>query len=283
MIGGTRSAPADNPFGAYRLLERRATLSIVACLVGLAGIAWVLTAKQAIEMGQMGALALVGTSLPITLSAPLFMAMWLTMMVAMMFPTVAPLVLAHRAITRQRAEGPVATAAFVVGYIVVWAVIGLIPLTLFLLFRGNARDVMGNGPITAATAVTFAAAGLYQFTPWKGTCLRACRNPLSFVMTHDFGRGARGAWLAGVSHGGYCLGCCWALMAVLVMVGLMNLAWMASLALVFLLEKHSSHGRLLSGIVGAALLVLGLAVVLDPAVLSAITGSPMAASTMAGR
>lgn len=283
MVAGTRSAAGDNPLASYRLLERRATLSIVACLILLAGISWIITARRAVEMGQGGGLALVGTSLPMSFSAPIFMVMWLTMMIAMMFPTVAPLVLAHRMVTRQRGEGPMSTAAFVLGYIAVWTAIGVVPLSMFLLFRGGVRDALGDGVITATAGVIIAAAGLYQFTPWKGTCLRACRNPLSFVMTHDFGRGARGAWLAGVSHGGYCLGCCWALMAVLVLVGLMNLAWMAGLALVFLLEKHSSHGGLLSGIVGAALIGLGLAVVVDPGVLSAITGSPMAASTMSGR
>ncbi len=114
-------------------------------------------------------------------------------------------------------------------------------------------------------------AGLYQFTPWKRVCLRACRTPLSFIMTHDFGSGAPGALKAGVSHGAYCLGCCWALMAVLVVVGLMNLAWMAALSAVFLLEKNWKHGVGLTRVAGTVVIVLGIGVVAQPALLSLLS------------
>jgi Predicted metal-binding integral membrane protein (DUF2182) len=99
-------------------------------------------------------------------------------------------------------------------------------------------------------------------------------------VAHDFRRGSRGAMLAGVSHGAYCLGCCWALMVVLVLVGLMNLAWMAALALIFLLEKNWSHGVFLTRVVGVALVVLGVAVALDPAVLHFISGAPVVSPSM---
>ena len=261
----------DTPRGAYSLLERRATMIVVGCLASLAALAWILSARQALDMNQMGSLALVGTSMPMSLSAPLFMSMWLTMMVAMMFPAVAPMVLAHRMVTRHRAESATSTVAFVIGYLAVWTVIGLVPLTLFLLFRAGAQGALGDTAVSIGAGVVVATAGFYQFTPWKSVCLRACRTPLSFVMTHDFRRGSRGAMLAGVSHGAYCLGCCWALMVVLVLVGLMNLAWMAALALIFLLEKNWSHGVFLTRVVGVALIVLGVAVVLDPALLHFIS------------
>src|SRR5689334_7957093 len=208
---------SDTPRSAMALLSRRATLSTTAILLVLSAAAWFLTWRQTAGM------------MLTDLSAPLFMAMWLSMMVAMMFPTVAPIVLAHRMVVQQRGEGWIPTAAFMVGYLVVWAAVGVVPLVALLVFAHVAA-----GPWTAwVGGGALILAGVYQFTPWKGTCLKACRSPLSFVIQHDFGQGWRSAVRAGISHGAYCLGCCWALMAVLVVVGLMNLTWMAAIALIF--------------------------------------------------
>ena len=107
----------DTPHGAYSLLERRATIIVVSCLVVLAGIAWLLAVQQAPGMTNMGSLAMVGAPMSMSLSAPLFMAMWVTMMVAMMFPAVAPMVLAHRMVTRHRGESPLSSGAFAAGYL----------------------------------------------------------------------------------------------------------------------------------------------------------------------
>jgi predicted metal-binding membrane protein len=113
-------------------------------------------------------------------------------------------------------------------------------------------------------------AGAYQFTRWKEKCQRGCRSPLSFLMTHDFGTGLYPAMRTGVTHGLYCLGCCWALMAVLFVVGLMNLAWMAVISVVFLAEKTWEHGVGLSKVVGVAVLVLGVVVLADHSALNSI-------------
>ena len=270
----------DTPHGAYSLLERRATILVVSCLVVLAGIAWLLAVQQAPEMANMGSLALVGAPMSISLSAPLFMAMWLTMMVAMMFPAVAPMILAHRMVTRHRGENPLSSSAFVAGYLSVWTIAGLVPLAIFLLFRAYAVASVGDTPVAIGAGAVVAVAGAYQFTRWKSTCLRACRTPLGFIMTYDFRRGGRGAVLAGLSHGAYCLGCCWALMMVLLVVGLMNLTWMAVLAVVFLAEKNWSHGVGLTRVVGVLLLVLGASIAFDPAVLHFISGVPVAHPSM---
>ena len=270
----------DTPHGAYSLLERRATIIVVSCLVGLAGIAWLLAVQQAPGMTNMGSLAMVGAPMSMSLSAPLFMAMWVTMMVAMMFPAVAPMVLAHRMVTRHRGESPVSSGAFAAGYLSVWTVAGLAPLAIFLLFRAYAVASLGDTPVAVGAGAVVAVAGAYQFTRWKSTCLRACRTPLGFIMTHDFRRGGRGAILAGLSHGAYCLGCCWALMTVLLVVGLMNLTWMAALAVVFLAEKNWSHGVGLTRVVGVLLLVLGASIAFDPAVLHFISGVPVAHPSM---
>ena len=147
------------------------------------------------------------------------------------------------------------------------------------LSRLAADSVSAVGPQATAWRATtsesgvLVIAGLYQYTRWKLACLSACRSPLSFLMTHDFGSGAGGAFRVGLSHGAYCLGCCWALMAVLFVVGLMNLAWMAGIAIVFLAEKNWRRGVGLTYIVGAAVALLGVAVIAHPALLTSISHS----------
>jgi predicted metal-binding membrane protein len=285
-LGATTSAAAliapidDTPRGAYSLLERRATIIAVGCLVALAGSAWLLTVQQAPAVGKMGSLSLVGAPMSMSMSVPLFMAMWLTTMVAMMSPSVAPMVLAHRMVTRHRGESALSSSAFVAGYLSLWTLAGLAPLAAFLLFRAYAVVALGETPVALGAGAVVALAGAYQFTSWKSTCLRACRTPLGFIMTHDFRRGGRGALLAGLSHGAYCLGCCWPLMGVLLVVGLMNLTWMAALALVFLAEKNWSHGVALTRVVGVLLMVLGATIAFDPALLHFIAGVPSAHPSM---
>jgi predicted metal-binding membrane protein len=276
------TGPNDTPRGAYSLLERRGTIIVASCLLAVAGIAWLLTVEQAPGMANMGSLALVGAPMPMSMSAPLFMATWLTMMVAMMFPAVAPMVLAHRMVTRHRGETVLSSSAFVAGYLSVWTIAGLVPLTVFLIFRAHAVGALGESVVAVGAGAVVALAGAYQFTRWKSTCLTACRTPLGFIMTHDFQRGGRGAFLAGLSHGAYCLGCCWALMAVLLVVGIMNLTWMAALAVVFLAEKNWSQGVALTRVVGGLLLVLGAAIMLDPALLHFVSGVLVAHPSMGG-
>jgi predicted metal-binding membrane protein len=111
-----------------------------------------------------------------------------------------------------------------------------------------------------ALAGVLALAGLYQLSPLKGACLRACRSPIGFVMHHNFDSGAVGGLLAGASHGAFCLGCCWALMAVLTVAGLMSLPWMAVLAVLILAEKNWRHGLGLSRVAGVGMVLSGILV-----------------------
>jgi predicted metal-binding membrane protein len=279
----TPGADQDTPGAVLGLLERRITLGTLFVLVALAIVAWILTAQQAVGMSDMvTGLAQVGSRMPNPMTAPVFMLMWLTMMVAMMFPTIAPMVLAHRLVVLHRGDGVWPSVAFVLGYIAVWTAIGFVPLAVFLGFR----DLPEDEPIVAwlprISGVVLLVAGLYQFTPWKRVCLRACRTPLSFMMTHNFGSGAPGAFRAGLSHGAYCLGCCWALMTVLVVVGLMNLVWMAVLALTFLVEKNWRYGVHFNRVVGTAIAVLGAAVLLNPDALGVVSGVPNSPMSMSG-
>jgi predicted metal-binding membrane protein len=242
------------------LLDRRATVTTTAILVALAAAAWFLTWRQ---MNGM---------MPADLTAALFMSMWLTMMVAMMFPTIAPMVLAHRMVVLKRGEGSLPTVVFVAGYIFIWFVVGLIPLFAVLGFQRAGPQVLGTRLVEIGAGGALVLAGLYQFTPLKSFCLMHCRTPMSFVLSHDFGGGPVAAFKAGASHGLYCLGCCWALMAVLVIVGLMNLGWMAVIAVVFLAEKNLPHGPAVSRAVGGAIVALGLAVATLPGLLAWLSG-----------
>jgi predicted metal-binding membrane protein len=249
-----------------RSVETRVTVAVVAVLVALAAVAWAITARQAYDMGSMvSGLANVGQRMPNDMAAPVFMGMWLAMMAAMMLPTVAPMVLAHHMVINARGEGWMPTAVFVAGYLAVWTAIGVVPMLAFLGFRGLMAPAPGW--LTPVGGIVLVGAGIYQFTPWKGACLKACRTPLSFIMTHDFGRGSLGAVRSGAAHGAYCVGCCWALMAVLVVVGLMNLVWMAGLALLFLLEKNWRYGVAASRVAGTAVALLGIAVLVQPQLL----------------
>jgi len=161
--------------------------------------------------------------------------------------------------------------AFVFGYLVIWTAVGLVPLAIIELL-GSSFAASINVWLPRVGGAIVVVAGLYQFSSLKNVCLKACRSPLGFVLTHDFGGGSPAAVRAGASHGIYCLGCCWAMMSVLAVVGLMNLAWMAVFAVLFFLEKTWRHGVLLSRISGAACVVLGVAVIVQPDILHFVRG-----------
>ncbi|MFI5623570.1 DUF2182 domain-containing protein [Nocardioides sp. NPDC051685] len=260
----------DTPRSAYQALEVRATLVTVGVLLTLAAVAWWSIVGQAADMADMASgLGAIGTAMmPFDMSAATFMAMWATMMVAMMFPTVAPIVLLHRMVSRRRGDSVVPTVAFGVGYLIVWTAAGVVPLAVLVAFRNVAHDTAWVAPLGGAVLVV---CGVYQFTRWKLACQRACRSPMSFLMTHDFGGGVVGALRTGATHGAYCLGCCWALMTVLFVVGLMNLVWMAAIAVVFLAEKNWRYGAALARVVGTLVIALGLGVLLQPALLASIS------------
>ena len=232
-------------------LPRRVSATIVAALLVCAAVAWLITIQQAGSMG-MGGLAM--------MTAGVFLVTWLVMMVAMMFPTIAPITLAFAGVTRRRGEGILPTVTFVVGYLIVWTAIGLVPLAVVEAFGQMWMPTPSWLPRLGGAVIVLA--GVYQFTPLKDACLRSCRSPLGFVLSHDFGGGPAAAVRAGAAHGLWCLGCCWALMAVLAVLGLMNLAWMAVIAAVFFIEKNVRFGDILPKLVGAACIVGGLALMI---------------------
>jgi predicted metal-binding membrane protein len=242
------------------IAAKRVNLVTGGILLALAAAAWYVT------IATLGPMAMMEVSVPI------YLATWLTMLVAMMFPAVAPVVAAFARVANARQDASLTVPAFVAGYLVIWIAAGLVPLTLYLLSRGMVAG-MSSSPAGAVVigAVLFGA-GIYQFTPWKGTCLRACRSALGVVMNHDFGTGIAGAFRAGAAHGAFCLGCCWALMAVLVLIGIMSLAWMAIMSIVFLGEKNWRYGVELTRVAGTLITLLGIAIIVDPQVLAVLPG-----------
>ena len=176
------------------------------------------------------------------MGAPAFVAAWTLMMVAMMLPSAAPLVLLYA--RRGRAE------LLAAGYLSTWAALG-IPIYALT----EAFDLM-MAPSGVAAAV-LVAAGVYQLTPLKDACLRQCRGPVDFLVA----RWGRSAFRIGVEHGAYCVGCCWALMAVLVVAAAMDLRWAAAIAAVVAAEKLLPRGRLLARLGGVALVVLRVLII----------------------
>jgi predicted metal-binding membrane protein len=193
--------------------------------------------------------------------------MWSVMMVAMMIPTAAPMILVFAAVHRQRAArggAVVPTGIFVLGYIVVWTAFSIAASLMQATLHGVAilsPAMAMRSPLLGGTLLV--AAGVFQWTPLKRACLATCRSPLSFVM-RGWREGGRGAFVMGLRHGLFCLGCCWALMSLLFVAGVMNLLWVAVIALAVLAEKVLPNGDGIGRLAGVALVVVGVVVALGP-------------------
>jgi predicted metal-binding membrane protein len=205
----------------------------------------------------------------------IYLGMWTAMMAAMMLPAAGPMILMFGTVyrtKRERGGAFVPTWVFVAGYLAVWAGIGVCAWAAGDFGEGLARANPGLrdlGPRVAAVAMI--AAGLYQLTPLKRRCLSHCRSPLSFVM-HHWRPGMGGAWRMGLDHGVYCVGCCWMLFLLLVVVGLSNILWMGLTTLVVCAEKLLPHGRLVTLGVAGILCALGLLMLARPGLLTPMTG-----------
>jgi predicted metal-binding membrane protein len=189
----------------------------------------------------------------------LIFVMWAVMMVAMMTPSAAPMILMFAGVNRRRkkqqASSYVPTSVFLVGYLVVWAAFsvlatsaqwGLHALSLLSPMMVSTSPVLGG--------ILLVVAGIYQLTPLKHACLRNCRSPLGFVL-NEWRVGWLGAFRMGLKHGGYCTGCCWSLMSLLFVAGVMNLVWVAAIAGFILIEKLAPMGHRVGQ--GAGVLLAG--------------------------
>jgi predicted metal-binding membrane protein len=245
--------------------------AILGLLLALAAAAWALLAWHASDPAMDRAMA----SPTMGLRAPLFLAIWVAMMAAMMFPAAAPMILTfHRlqAGKRERGGAFVPTWVFVAGYMLVWTLAGVAAYAAALAAEAAAARAEIS-PETAARigGVVLVAAGLYQLTPLKDLCLSKCRTPVGFIMT-SWRDGTAGALRMGLLHGGYCLGCCWLLFAILFPLGLMNIAAMAAVTALVFAEKTLPWGRWAARATAAILIAYGAAVMAMPQILPTFPG-----------
>lgn len=262
------SEPTFEP--AFESLPRGERLVVVVALGMLVVAAWTYLVYLAFGMSEMATTdmpRMPGMSITMPDMHPwswmefaALLAMWAVMMVAMMTPAAAPMILTFAAIHRRRAaagQPRVPTVIFVLGYFLVWTVYSLAAAAA----QAGLHAAALLSPEMAATSSLFAgglliAAGVFQWTPLKRACLAACRSPLSFLMSR-WREGADGALAMGLRHGLYCLGCCWALMALLFVAGVMNLLWVAAIAVIVLVEKVLPRGDAVGRIGGVGLIVAG--------------------------
>ena len=236
-------------------------LGLIGSLFGLAAAAWLVTDDRmaGMDMGpgtDPGALGFWVTA-------------WVVMMAAMMFPSISPMVLIYARIQEaKRQKGQAAprgaTALFVAGYLLTWSFAGLAGFAVlslghdlspgFLAWQEAGRYVAGGVIVAAAT---------YQLTPLKDVCLSKCRGPLDFLL-NAWRPGRVGALRMGIEHGGWCVGCCWALMAALIALGVMSVGWMVFIAALIAIEKLLPWKPVANRSIAVVLLVLGLAIALAP-------------------
>lgn len=239
----------------------RARLGLVAVLLALAAAAWVAAANQMAGMD-----AGPGTDLG---ALGWFVGVWVVMMAAMMFPSVSPTVALYARMTHKRGGGQ--ALVFAGGYLLVWALAGILAYGLFEFGRavlGSQLAWNAGGRWFAGGVIALAA--LYELTPLKSVCLTKCRSPLGFLVSRWRG-GYRGALDMGLRHAGWCVGCCWALMASLFALGVMSLIWMALVAALIAIEKTFPWRRAVTWGTAALLLVLAVAVIAVPQALPGLT------------
>lgn len=183
--------------------------------------------------------------------------MWSAMMMAMMLPAAAPMVLTFFNLCRQKHQADRGWV-FVAAYLVIWAAfsVGATALQWALQTANLITPMMASNSVWL-TGILLLVAGVVQFSPLKQVCLRYCRTPMGFLLT-EWRDGVGGAWQMGFKHGLYCLGCCWALMTLLFVAGVMNLAWVAALTAAVIVEKLHPSGVVIGKLLGALLIAMGI-------------------------
>jgi predicted metal-binding membrane protein len=250
---------------------RHDRLVVLTALGAVAAVAWLYMIREARAMDATGVchcagLAMSGPDVKPWSAAvilPLFL-MWAEMMVAMMIPSAAPIILTFAMINRKRREQErpfVPTGLFLLGYLLVWTAFSLVAAVAQWALHGASLlspAMKSSSPLLAGGLLV--VAGLFQWTRWKHACLNQCRSPLQFLL-HDWREGAGGALAMGIKHGAFCAGCCWMLMALLFVAGVMNLLWVAAITILVLLEKIAPPRWRLGQATGVILLAWGVGVI----------------------
>jgi len=230
---------------------------ILALLIAIAAAAWAMLTWQQMSMGMAMSTPTMG------MQAPLFLIVWVVMMVAMMFPTAAPMILAfHKVQASKRARGEtfVSTWVFVAAYMLVWTLSGVLAYAGAVAAEAIAAQANLSGSTAARIGgVVLIIAGAYQLSPLKNVCLSKCRTPITFILT-SWRDGTLGAVRMGLEHGFFCLGCCWLLFLILFPLGIMNIAAMAVVTLLVFAEKALTTGEQIAKAAGIALILYGLTV-----------------------
>jgi predicted metal-binding membrane protein len=243
---------------------RRERLILSGCLAAMVLVAWsyLLHSHAAMPDMDMPGMAMPESHAWGVMDAVLLFVMWAVMMAAMMLPSAAPmmqtfLTVNHR---RQAAARPlVPVGIFLSGYLAVWTAYSVVAaLAQWGLHKAALLSPTMAASSPALSGGLLVAAGVFQWTPLKRACLRGCRSPLSFLMS-EWRDGRRGAFVMGLRHGSYCLGCCWMLMALLFVAGVMNLLWVAVLALFVMAEKILPRGEWIGRVTGVVLVTAGVA------------------------
>lgn len=240
-------------------------------LVGLAAVifvATVYTVHMASHFGRPIDVALMHSTHVVQTGRNSFLmlfSMWAVMQVAMMSPTAVPMILMHGKIERHRNPQKLPffrIGLFFSGYIMLWGVFSLV----FALLQMGIQSTALLSPDMASTSPWLSggiliAAGLFQFSHLKQACLKQCRSPVTYLMT-EWRNGSGGALLMGLKHGAHCVGCCWIIMALLFVAGVMNLFWMAAITAFVLIEKLAPNGDYFGRVVGIGLIIWGLSLIL---------------------
>ena len=241
---------------------------VIAGILLVAALAWGYTVYLASQMNGTGMGPAMGTGMAMpnvgswnAVDWGSMFLMWAVMMTAMMVPTAAPMILVFATVNRKRQEQHrpfVPTSVFLSGYIVVWCGFAAAATAANWALHANGQLDMMMGETSSAYVggAILLAAGIFQWSRLKYACLSHCRSPMSFLMT-DWREGPLGALRMGLHHGTYCVGCCWVLMALLFVLGVMNLLWIAALGGFVLLEKVIPRGQTISRASGIGLAAWG--------------------------
>lgn len=247
---------------------KRDRMVVLASVVLVAGLAWAYLTSLGGGMDSMAAMgaALTGVQPWAAGDVVLLAVMWIVMMTGMMILTAAPMILTFATINRRKREtgSPYApTGVFALGYVIVWS--GFAVAAALIQWGLHSAALLTPMMVSASPFLGGAiliAAGAYQWTPLKHSCLKNCRSPLDFVLER-WREGGRGALAMGLEHGAYCVGCCWVLMGLLFVGGVMNLLWVAAIAILVAMEKMIPHGPWGARASGTAMALAGVVVLLQ--------------------
>jgi predicted metal-binding membrane protein len=260
-LAGASKHGGDRAGLAPALAASRTRLGLIALLFALSGIAWWSTVERmdGMDAGPGTGLGTLGW----------FLGVWVVMMAAMMFPSVAPTVALYSRMARRRA--PLAPLVFGAGYLLAWVAPGLLAYGV----SGGGHSLLGsqlawNNAGRWLAGGTLLVAAVYELTPLKNVCLAKCRSPLGFLLG-SWRDGLAGALQMGARHGAWCVGCCWALMASLFALGVMSVAWMAFVAALIAAEKTLPWRRTVTYGTAALLLLLGIALMVAPDAIPGLT------------